>query len=475
MKKVFVIIGLIWPFLIFAQINKVFEKGDFLKAEEIIYKSPSEINYTDKDGNTPLHIAATNGYYEICELLIEKGADIEAVNSSDYTPLCNAINYKNVEIAELLINSGADFSSENGRSKEALIFAVSHNLYDIVDLLLKKGAVITATGDGSTNNQVIHVCKNVAMAELLIRNGADINARNNYGDTPLHWLAGAYISEQYNLIRYLVKKGANINMRNNKDFTPLDAKGFTFNNTYLYRELGGRSKLELDSLLKHFTPNFQVLEKYESSASDVLKFIGPPHVVVAVEALGLEIWKYWQDDDVYEMYISSTGNMQSTIDLTKPAEKIKYTGSNIGKLTAMYKNKETIEFLPPLKLSDINGKVTSLLFFESGYNFIPKNQRRYTEKFNESETRYINWELNLEHPEPGEKVSFIITYVYYKPDGTELCRLKELSDIDKDWSNSWKSQGWGNKNPGAVYSKGIYSVKLYMADEEIASGKFEVY
>jgi hypothetical protein len=475
MKKVFVIIGLIWPFLIFAQINKVFEKGDYLKVKELINKSPSEINNTDKNGNTPLHIAATNGYYEICELLIEKEADIEAVNSFDFTPLCNAINYKNVEIAEFLINSIADFKSENNRSKEALIFAVSHKLYDIVDLLLKKGADISATGHGYINNQAIHVCENVAIADLLIRNGADINARNNYGKTPLHQLAGAYASEQYSMIRYLVKQGANINMRNNNDFTPLDETGFPVNNTYFFRELGGLYKSELDTLLINFTPNFQILEKYESSANDVLEFIGPPHIVVAVEALGLEIWKYWQDDDMYELYISSTGNRQSTIDLTKPAEKIKYTGSNIGKLTAMYKNKKTIEFSPPLKLSDINGKVTSLLFYEGGYNILPKNQRKYAEIFNKSETRYIYWELNLEHPEPGKKANFIITYIYYKPDGTEFCRSKKLSYINKNWSSSWKTQGWGNKTPGAAYSKGIYSVKLYIADEEIASGKFEIY
>ncbi len=136
MKKGFVLIGLIWPFLMFAQVSKVFEKGDYLKAEELIIKSPAAINGSDQYGNTPLHFAATNGHYKICELLIEKGADIEALNSSEITPLYNAINHKNHEIAELLINSGADFSSENARSKKALIFAVRHNLYDIADLLM---------------------------------------------------------------------------------------------------------------------------------------------------------------------------------------------------------------------------------------------------------------------------------------------------------------------------------------------------
>jgi hypothetical protein len=325
------------------------------------------------------------------------------------------------------------------------------------------------------NNQAIHVCENVPMAELLIRNGADIHARNSYGDTPLHRLVGAYSQEQYALIDYLVNQGGNINMRNGRGFTPLDLAAYPINNTYIFRRSGGLLKSELDSLQMNFTPNFQVLEKYESSASDVLKFIGPPHVVVAVEALGLEIWKYWQDDNMYELYISSTGKTQSAFDLAEPAEKIKYTGSGTGNLTAMYKNNETLEFTPPVRLSDINGKVTSLLFYESGNSFPPKNQRKYSERFSEKETRYIYWELNLEYPAPGRYVSFFITYIYYRPDGTEFGRSKTLSYIEKDWTSSWRSQAWGNNTPGAVYRKGVYTVKLYMADEEIASGKFEIY
>ncbi len=474
MKKIFVIFGLVWPLVISAQIDKAFEKGNYLKAKELINSSPSVINNIDEKGNTPLHIAASKGYYEICELLIKNEADINAVNNLSYTPLCSAINYEKVEIAEFLINSGADFKSEENRSKEALVFAVSHDLYDIVDLLLKKGADISVTGDASLKNQVMHKCENIIIADLLIRNGADVNVRNSYEETPLHLLAGAYSTGQYNMIRYLVKQGANINIRNNRDLTPLDITGFPVDNTYLYRQLGGRYKSKLDELLKKFSPKFEILEKYKTSANDVLETIGPPHIVVAVEALGLEIWKYWHNDDVYELYISSTGNKQSVIDLSKPAEKIKYTGSDVGELTAMYKNKNLIEFSPPLKLSDINGKVSSLLFFESGYGTPPKDQRIYTEEFNESETRYIMWELNLEHMDPGKKVNFIITYIYYKPDGTELCRSKKISLIDNEWSSSWRTQGWGSKTPGAVYSKGIYTVKLFMADEEIASGKFEI-
>lgn len=55
-----------------------------------------------------------------------------------------------------------------------------------------------------------------AMAQQLIAQGADVNARDGKGDTPLH-----YVGESVEMARSLLKRGANVNTENYQGSTPL--------------------------------------------------------------------------------------------------------------------------------------------------------------------------------------------------------------------------------------------------------------
>lgn len=54
--------------------------------------------YCTQVGCTPLHRAASTGNSELCELLIEEGADVDAVDKSGQTPLMNAVICQNKEV-----------------------------------------------------------------------------------------------------------------------------------------------------------------------------------------------------------------------------------------------------------------------------------------------------------------------------------------------------------------------------------------
>jgi len=66
--------------------------------------------------------------------------------------------------------------------------------------------------------------------EFLIKSGADVNAKNKDGMTPLHQVMfwklnifyGAGGGEKMEAIKLLISGGANINARNNEGKTPLD-------------------------------------------------------------------------------------------------------------------------------------------------------------------------------------------------------------------------------------------------------------
>lgn len=50
------------------------------------------LNVRNRMGNTSLHIAVLNGYKEMLELLVDKGADVLLKNDEDYTCLDSAFN-----------------------------------------------------------------------------------------------------------------------------------------------------------------------------------------------------------------------------------------------------------------------------------------------------------------------------------------------------------------------------------------------
>jgi 26S proteasome non-ATPase regulatory subunit 10 len=57
-----------------------------------------KLSYDDQVGCTPLHRAASTGNSELCEFLIEEGADVDAVDRAGQTPLMNAVICYNKEV-----------------------------------------------------------------------------------------------------------------------------------------------------------------------------------------------------------------------------------------------------------------------------------------------------------------------------------------------------------------------------------------
>ena len=55
-------------------------------------------------------------------------------------------------------------------------------------------------------------------ARILLEAGADINAKNSFGETPLH---RAVITENIKVLEFLISNGADINALKNRGFTPL--------------------------------------------------------------------------------------------------------------------------------------------------------------------------------------------------------------------------------------------------------------
>jgi len=160
------------------------------------------------------------------------------------------------------------------------------------------------------------------------------------------------------------------------------------------------------------------------------------------------------------LVVIQSDNPQKRSDLSSSEKKRPDDGKQIEKQQLIY-------------IPSLNAKVTELRFFESGYGVSNFAQRVYKRQFPSSSSRYINWELNLKHPKPNQRIDFEITAIYYRPDDSILRKQTKKSYIKQNWTSSYHVLGWGSKKPG-TWKVGTYRVDLFIKDQKVASGSFRI-
>lgn len=88
------------------------------KAVQLLVKKGADVNLTDKDGYTPLHLAQTP---IIAQILIDKGANVKARGKDGNTPL--HMLYP-IVTTQILIDHGADVNAKNQKGETPLNLAI---------------------------------------------------------------------------------------------------------------------------------------------------------------------------------------------------------------------------------------------------------------------------------------------------------------------------------------------------------------
>lgn len=106
----------------------------------------SDVNYTDKNGRTPLMVAASMGRKHAVEVLVNNYADIDLLDSYGWNALMLAVYYNHIEVTRFLCECGCDVNLTSPQGMSAIRIAQKHQRKQIIDLLQEYGA-IEAKGD----------------------------------------------------------------------------------------------------------------------------------------------------------------------------------------------------------------------------------------------------------------------------------------------------------------------------------------
>jgi len=120
-----------------------------------------------------------------------------------------------------LLSSGLDINATYYGSDTRLHRAVRDKEYRIMQFLLAHGADVNAH-EGENGFTPLFLCEDSEAADILLKAGADINARDRKGRTPLLQLLdepGPGFSRDY--AAFLLDSGANVNARDNQGDTAL--------------------------------------------------------------------------------------------------------------------------------------------------------------------------------------------------------------------------------------------------------------
>ncbi|XP_067132956.1 SH3 and multiple ankyrin repeat domains protein 2 isoform X2 [Centruroides vittatus] len=171
-------------------------------------------------GETPLTVATTLKVpAKVIMALVNGGALLDFRTKDGQTSLHKAVERNNYEALKTLLDLGASPNYKDARGLTALYYSVLYGSDpQLTELLLHDHASI-GSADPQGWQEVHQACKHglVQHLEHLLFYGADMNARNASGNTPLHVCA---VNDQESSARVLLFRGADKNALNYANQNP---------------------------------------------------------------------------------------------------------------------------------------------------------------------------------------------------------------------------------------------------------------
>ncbi|XP_051004280.1 2-5A-dependent ribonuclease [Acomys russatus] len=188
-----------------------------------------------RNGATPLIIAGIRGDVRLLQILLSKGAEVSECDFNGFTAFMEAAEYGKVEALRFLFDKGANVNLRRETTEDklrlkqggatALMSAAENGRTEVLSILLNDMGAEVDARDNMGRNALIRTLLNrdgenvEEITNLLLRHGADVNARGERGKTPL---ISAVERKHAGLVKMLLsREGINIDDKDSEGKTAL--------------------------------------------------------------------------------------------------------------------------------------------------------------------------------------------------------------------------------------------------------------
>jgi ankyrin repeat protein len=199
------------------------------------------VDTDNTERHSALFVAARNGHTDVVAELLKFGSDVNWSDHYGNTPLIEACiggapATKEV-VSLLLTDSHINIDQSNKAGRTALHHAAFWwRPVEVVSLLLQAGAELNRK-DNDGNTPLHEASSDFDLAKFLIDEGADVNARDKFGFTPLMKVIDMGIKGKTAILRLLVESGTDLNAQSDKGDTAYTIAGKRMNSGQIIETL----------------------------------------------------------------------------------------------------------------------------------------------------------------------------------------------------------------------------------------------
>lgn len=183
-------------------------KATTVEEARVLVERGHDVNGTDKEARTPLHLAARFDNVDVARFLLANGANVNAAMPRGWTPLHYAARHASIEMVKLLVENGANVNAAMEHGLSVAHIAAEKGRVEVIEYLAQNGVDMdAATWRGLSVIQVAVKQSSVDVVQFYLDGGYDVDTKTQQNFTLLH---SAAIEGKAEMVEFLLQRGANV-------------------------------------------------------------------------------------------------------------------------------------------------------------------------------------------------------------------------------------------------------------------------